>query len=42
MSGERLSPLEWLERLVAFDTESSKSNIALIDVSIFFVLSGRK
>ncbi|GAB6845804.1 acetylornithine deacetylase [Methylorubrum rhodinum] len=31
MSGERLSPLEWLERLVAFDTESSKSNIALID-----------
>ncbi len=31
MAGERLSPLELLERLVAFDTESSKSNIALID-----------
>ena len=30
MVGERLSPLELLERLVAFDTESSKSNLALI------------
>lgn len=29
--GERLSALEILERLVSFDTESSKSNIALID-----------
>ncbi|ABY28791.1 acetylornithine deacetylase [Methylorubrum extorquens] len=29
--GTRLSPLELLERLVAFDTESSKSNLALID-----------
>ncbi|MCP1551157.1 MULTISPECIES: acetylornithine deacetylase [Methylorubrum] len=27
----RLTPLELLERLVAFDTESSKSNLALID-----------
>ena len=31
VQGLRLSPLELLERLVAFDTESSKSNIALID-----------
>ncbi|WP_342151892.1 acetylornithine deacetylase [Methylorubrum sp. SB2] len=31
MAGERLSPLELLERLVAFDTESSKSNLALIE-----------
>lgn len=31
MVGARLSPLELLERLVAFDTESSKSNVALID-----------
>ena len=31
MAGERLEPLELLERLVAFDTESSKSNLALID-----------
>ncbi|QIJ73444.1 acetylornithine deacetylase [Methylobacterium sp. NI91] len=29
--GTRFSPLELLERLVAFDTESSKSNLALID-----------
>lgn len=29
--GARLTPLELLERLVAFDTESSKSNLALID-----------
>lgn len=29
--GTRCSPLELLERLVAFDTESSKSNLALID-----------
>ncbi|MBA9068538.1 acetylornithine deacetylase [Methylobacterium sp. RAS18] len=29
--GIRLTPLELLERLVAFDTESSKSNLALID-----------
>lgn len=29
--GTRLTPLELLERLVAFDTESSKSNVALID-----------
>ncbi|MCP1556942.1 UNVERIFIED_ORG: acetylornithine deacetylase [Methylobacterium sp. SuP10 SLI 274] len=29
--GTRLTPLELLERLVAFDTESSKSNLALID-----------
>jgi acetylornithine deacetylase len=29
--GRVLSPLELLERLVAFDTESSRSNIALID-----------
>ncbi|CAO4165774.1 acetylornithine deacetylase [Methylorubrum aminovorans] len=29
--GARFSPLELLERLVAFDTESSKSNLALID-----------
>lgn len=31
MTGERLTPLELLERLVAFDTESSRSNVALID-----------
>ena len=31
MAGERLEPLELLERLVAFDTESSKSNLALIE-----------
>ena len=29
--GPRFTPLELLERLVAFDTESSKSNLALID-----------
>jgi acetylornithine deacetylase len=29
--GQRLTTLELLERLVAFDTESTKSNIALID-----------
>ena len=29
--GTRFTPLELLERLVAFDTESSKSNLALID-----------
>src|SRR5918997_2757554 len=29
--GPRLTPLELLERLVSFDTESSKSNLALID-----------
>ena len=29
--GPRLTPLEMLARLVAFDTESSKSNLALID-----------
>lgn len=31
MPGTRLTPLELLERLVAFDTESSKPNLALID-----------
>jgi acetylornithine deacetylase len=31
VGGTRLTPLELLERLVAFDTESSKSNLALID-----------
>lgn len=31
MTGTRLSPLDMLARLVAFDTESSKSNLALID-----------
>jgi acetylornithine deacetylase len=30
-AGLRLSPLEMLERLVSFDTESDKSNLALID-----------
>ena len=30
-SGERLAPLEILARLVAFDTESSRSNLALVD-----------
>ncbi len=30
-NGERLSPLEMLARLVAFDTESDKPNAALID-----------
>ena len=30
-SAERLTPLDWLARLVAFDTESAKSNRALID-----------
>ena len=30
-NGERLSPLEMLSRLVAFDTESDKPNLALID-----------
>lgn len=30
-SGERLSPIDILARLVAFDTESSRSNLALID-----------
>ena len=29
--GARFTPLELLERLVAFDTETSKSNLALID-----------
>lgn len=31
VTGERLSPLELLARLVAFDTESDKPNLALID-----------
>jgi acetylornithine deacetylase len=31
MAGRRYTPLEMLERLVAFDTESSKSNLPLID-----------
>src|SRR5215210_3978756 len=31
MPGLNLTPLEMLARLVAFDTESSKSNLALID-----------
>lgn len=31
VTGERLSPLEMLARLVGFDTESDKPNIALID-----------
>jgi acetylornithine deacetylase/succinyl-diaminopimelate desuccinylase-like protein len=30
-SGQRLTPLEMLARLVSFDTESAKSNLALID-----------
>lgn len=30
-TGMRLSPLEMLDKLVSFDTESSKSNLALID-----------
>ncbi|GJE62329.1 acetylornithine deacetylase [Methylobacterium trifolii] len=30
-SGERLAPLDMLARLVAFDTESSRSNLALIE-----------
>jgi acetylornithine deacetylase len=30
-SGQRLTPIEILARLVSFDTESSKSNLALID-----------
>ena len=30
-SGERLTPLDILARLVAFDTESSKPNLALVD-----------
>lgn len=30
-TGERLSPLDMLARLVSFDTESDKSNLALID-----------
>ena len=30
-SGQRLTALEILARLVSFDTESSKSNLALID-----------
>ena len=29
--GQRLTPLEMLARLVSFDTESSKSNLPLID-----------
>ena len=29
--GPRLTPIELLERLVSFDTESSKSNLSLID-----------
>ncbi len=29
--GQRLTPLEMLERLVSFDTESAKSNLPLID-----------
>ncbi|MCJ2014924.1 acetylornithine deacetylase [Methylobacterium sp. J-076] len=32
VNGERLSPLEMLARLVAFDTESDTSNTALIDM----------
>jgi acetylornithine deacetylase len=31
VNGERLSPLEMLARLVAFDTDSDKPNLALID-----------
>jgi acetylornithine deacetylase len=31
MAGTRLTPLEMLAELVAFDTESTKSNLALID-----------
>ena len=31
MMGERLTPLAMLERLVAFDTESARSNLPLID-----------
>jgi acetylornithine deacetylase len=31
MAGTRYTPLEMLERLVSFDTESAKSNLALID-----------
>jgi acetylornithine deacetylase len=31
VGGTRYTPLQLLERLVAFDTESSKSNLALID-----------
>lgn len=30
-NGERLSPLDMLARLVSFDTESDRSNLALID-----------
>ena len=30
-AGARFTPLEMLERLVGFDTESSKSNLALVD-----------
>lgn len=35
--GTRFSPLELLERLVAFDTESSKSNLALIDFVVGYL-----
>ena len=31
MAGVRYTPLEMLARLVAFDTESAKSNLPLID-----------
>ena len=31
MAGERLTPIDMLRRLVAFDTTSSKSNLALIE-----------
>ena len=30
-TGERLSPLDMLARLVSFDTESDKSNLPLIE-----------
>ncbi|MET0744835.1 MAG: acetylornithine deacetylase [Microvirga sp.] len=30
-NGQRLTPLEMLEKLVSFDTESARSNLALID-----------
>jgi acetylornithine deacetylase len=35
--GERYSPLAMLERLVAFETESSLSNLALVDFVVEYL-----
>jgi acetylornithine deacetylase len=39
MKGQRLTPLEMLARLVSFDTESAKSNLALVDFAEAYLRS---